>query len=136
MLLHAGLSRPLADVLFYRGIKNGATVFVILVPSSAGFLTVTPHFAEPIFCQRLADAGLFQVLKFFANAPADIETSEVADGEGSHGHPVVVHRFVYRFNSSAFFHQKLRFTAVRAKHAVADEPSAIAHQHATLALLC
>ncbi len=35
----------------------------------------------------------------------------------------------------AFFHQELRFAAIRAEHAIADEAAAIAHQHANLAEL-
>src|SRR5579859_8196556 len=135
VLLHASLSRPFAHVFFHGGIRDGAAVLIIFVPAGAGLLTVTPHFAEPIFGQRLADAGLFQVLKFLANAPADVESSKIADGERTHGHSVIVHRFVDSFDARAFFHQELRFTAVRAKHAVADKSSAIPHQHANLAQL-
>src|ERR1700739_264269 len=41
MLLHAGFRRPLAHVFFHRGIKNGAAIFIILVPACAGLLAVT-----------------------------------------------------------------------------------------------
>src|SRR6478609_1396868 len=67
VLLHAGLSGPLAHVFFHGGIKNGTAVLIIFVPAGASLLAVTTHLAETIFSQRLADAGLFQVLEFFAD---------------------------------------------------------------------
>src|ERR1051326_1518560 len=72
VLLNTSFSRPLANILFYRGIKNGTAILIIFVPACAGFLTIAPHLAETILRQRLANTRFFQVLKFFANAPAHV----------------------------------------------------------------
>src|SRR6266849_6676676 len=99
MLLHARLGRPLADVFFHGGIRNGAAVLIIFVPACASLLAVTTHLAQTILSQRLANSGLFQMLEFFANTPADVQSGKIADGERTHRGPEVVHRFVDSFDS-------------------------------------
>src|SRR5260370_42093871 len=71
--------------------------------------------------------------KFLANAPAHVETGEIAGGERTHGHAEFVERVVNRFDAGSFFDKELRFASVRAEHAVADKAHAVANQHANFA---
>ena len=49
--------------------------------------------------------------------------------------PKSVERFVDGFDAGAFFNEELRFAAVGAEHAIADEAAAVADQHADFAEL-
>ena len=72
---------------------------------------------------------------FLADAPANVEACEVAGGQGTHGHAKVGKRLVHGFDARAFFDQELGFAPVWSKHAIADEASAVADQHAHFAEL-
>src|SRR5205807_1031932 len=63
----------------------------------------------------------------------DIEPREVAGGEWTHCHSPVIQGLVDGFDTRALFHQELRLAPVRTEHAVADEPPAVAHEHAHFA---
>src|SRR5258708_37066871 len=71
--------------------------------------------------------------KFLANAPAHVETGEIAGSERAHGHAEFVERIVNRSDAGSFFDKELRFASVGAEHAVADKAHAVAGQHADLA---
>src|SRR5258706_15214440 len=132
-LHNAGFFDPLTDEFANDRIRRGAPLVVVFVPARAGFLTVAAEFTKAVFDERLADASHFQVTIFFANAPADIEPREVASGEGSHRHAEIGKGLVYGFDGCAFFNEKLRFTAIGAEHAIADETPAVANEHADFA---
>src|SRR5277367_6621511 len=99
----------------------------------ARFLAEAPKLAQIIFNDRLTNARLFQMTIFFADAPADIEAREIASGERSHGHAEICERFIHGSNAGAFFHEELRFTAIRTEHAIAHKAAAIADEHADFA---
>src|ERR1022692_856944 len=115
------------------GIRAGAPVFVVPVPSPQRFLAVPTHFTKTVLGERLADSGFFQVAVLFANAPAHVETRQVARGQRTHGVAEVDERLVYRLHLRPFFDQELRFPPIRTKHAVADEAAAVSHQNPDLA---
>src|SRR6266704_1718617 len=124
------LGGPLPYQLSHFRIGKGTPLFVIFVPADAGFLPITPQLAKFVFGERLTNTGLLQMTIFFADTPADIETREIPCGQWSHCHAEVVERFIHGLDASALFDEKLRFAAVRAKHAVAYKTRAIADENA------
>src|SRR6266702_5040747 len=124
------LGGPLRYQLSHFRIGKGTPLFVIFVPADAGFLPITPQLAKFVFGERLTNTGLLQMTIFFADTPADIETREIPCGQWSHCHAEVVERFIHGLDASALFDEKLRFAAVRAKHAVAYKTRAIADENA------
>src|SRR5580658_4541317 len=114
-------------------IGDRAAVFVVLVPSSTGFLAVAAHLAEIIPGKSLADAGLLQVAIFLADSPADIESCEIANRERTHGHAEIIHRGIDGFDTRAFFQKKNGLADIRMKHAVADKAAAVPYEDADLA---
>src|ERR1700694_3500398 len=95
-----------------------AAILVVLVPAGAGLLAVATCFAEAIFDERLPNGAVQQIAELLANAPADVEAGEVTCGKRAHGHSEIVERGIHLLGRGAFFDQKLRFAAVRSKHAV------------------
>src|ERR1700735_363267 len=83
--------------------------------------------------ERRANSRHFQVAIFLADAPADVEACEVADGQRSHGIAKIDQRLIHSFNTRALFDQELRFASVRAKHAIADKSSTVTDEHAHFA---
>ncbi len=81
----------------------------------------------------MAHTGLFGVAEFFADTPPDIESGQVAGSHWPHSHAKVIKSFIDGLDACAFFRQELGFTPIRAKHAVANESTAIADQYADLA---
>ena len=71
------------------------------------FLAETAEFAQIIFGERLADAGLFQMAIFLADAPANVEAGEISGGERSHGHTEIGERFVHGLDARAFFNEEI-----------------------------
>src|SRR5208282_1063518 len=126
---------PLPHQVGQFGIHAGAPVFVVPVPSPQRFLAVPTHFTKTVLGERLPDSGFFQVAVLFANAPAHVETRQIARGQRTHGHAEVDQRLVYRLHLRPFFDQELRFPPIRAKHAVAHEAAAVSHQYPDLAQL-
>src|SRR5208283_4765456 len=134
-LRDSSLRAPLPHQRSQLGINARAPVFVVEIPSPHGFLTVMPHFTKTIFGERLADSGFFQMAVLLANAPAHVETCQVAGGQRAHRHAEIDKRPIYRLHLRAFFYQELRFPAIRAKHAVAYKAAAVAYQHSDFAQL-
>src|ERR1019366_4711562 len=108
---------------------------VVPVPSHPRFLAVAAHFTETVFDERLADSRFFQVAVLLANAPAHVETRQVARCQRAHGVAEFDERLVYRFHVCAFFDQKLRSPPIWSKHTVAYKAAAASYQHADLAQL-
>src|SRR5438067_12086855 len=135
---------PLRDFCFclpfsyesgYFRIGDGAPVFAVFVPTGTRLLTEASHFAKAVACKRLADTGFFEMTVFFADAPANVETGEVSDCKGPHGHAEIVERAVNVLHGRSFFEKKHGLAHVGMKHAVADKAAAIADQHADFAEL-
>src|SRR5579875_414861 len=61
------------DEVFNAGIGDGFALLIVAIPAAGGFLAEPAHFDELIDDERLADAGLFEVLVLLADAPADID---------------------------------------------------------------
>src|SRR5258706_12030310 len=101
---------------------------VIFVPAGPSLLSIAPKLAKIIFSERLANAWLLQVTIFLADAPSNIETREVACRQRSHGHTVVVERFIDCFDARAFFYKELCFAAIWTEHVDADKTPCIADQ--------
>src|SRR5437868_12191689 len=72
-LRNASLGRELVNQAVYLRIGSRATILIVLVPTSAGLLSIASHLAQTIFRERLTDALRLQVTVLFANAPADLE---------------------------------------------------------------
>src|SRR5947209_11016017 len=87
--LHAGLSRDFRDdpVDLGIGLRRAIAAFV-LEEAAARLLTETAHLAETIGDGRALAPAL-------ADAPADVEASEVAHGEGAHGQAEVRQHLVH-----------------------------------------
>src|SRR5262249_17600402 len=99
--------RRLADQFGHFGIGNRPPVFVVLVPAGSRLLAEASHLAQPILSQRLPYAGLLQVAILLANAPPDIQASQVTGRQWSHGHAKLVQRCVYSFHACALFNKEL-----------------------------
>ncbi len=118
-------TRPLRD-------RAGAAVFVVLIPAGAGFLPEAAHFAQ----ERPSASGggpgfILGVAEFLADAPADVEAGQVADGEAVPW-PCRNRRGLDR-PAATVAPSSTRNCASRRygiDHAVADEPAAVADQHA------
>src|ERR1700735_1338546 len=128
-LRNSRLGDPLADEFINSRIRARATLVIIFVPPSPGFLPESAELAKIVFRERLANSRNFQVAIFLADAPTNIEAREVADGQRSHGIAEVDQRLVHGFYARALFDKELCFASVRTKHAVADEASAVADEH-------
>src|SRR5277367_3921739 len=75
-----GFGNPFRDELFNDGIGADTAIGIVFVPACTGFLAEAAEFAKIIFGEGLTDSGLLQMAIFFANAPADVESGEVANG--------------------------------------------------------
>src|SRR5262245_8196317 len=130
--IDALLGRDLFDQRVNFLVGNPVAVLVVFVPARASLLAVTPHLAQTVRDFRITYAGLLQMRVFFANAPADVESGQIADGKRPHSHSEFVKRAVDVLRRRALFDQELRLAAVLMQHPVADEAVAIAHDHADL----
>src|SRR5579864_2609740 len=102
---------------------------VVLVPARSGFLAVAPKFAEPVLRERLTHSRLFKVPVLFTDTPAHVKACQIASSHGPHSHAKVEQRLVHSFDTGAFLHQELSFTAIGAEHAVSDKAPAVADEH-------
>src|SRR5579862_2405275 len=128
-LRNPGLGRPLAYQRSDFGIAHGAPIFIVAIPACRSFLTIAAHLAETIFSNGLAHAGFFEMAVFLADSPTDVETGEVTGGERSHRHAELDECGVDCFDRSAFFHQELRFAAIRTEHSISNKAAAVSDQH-------
>src|SRR5215472_4327599 len=69
---------PIANHAPYFRIGNGAAILIVLVPTCPGLLTIAADFAKAIGGKRPPDSLLFEMPVLLANAPAYIETGEIA----------------------------------------------------------
>src|SRR5579863_3932834 len=132
-LWNASRCSPFANELRNFRIGNGAAVLVVFIPACASFLAVAAHLAEVVAGKCLANSLLLQVAIFLANAPANVKTGQIADGERPHRHAEIVHSGIDRFDTGSFFQKKNGLADVRMKHPVANEAAAISHQNTDLA---
>ena len=102
----------------------GDAVFVIVIIAGAGLLAPAIHLTK-----HIAD-GL--TLGFFLD-PADVETGQIAHGEGTHGEAEIIEHTVDVPGHGAFEHQFLRLALALAEDAVTDETGADPHQGRDLA---
>src|SRR5580704_7652278 len=132
-LHNSSLGNPLANELMDRRVRDCPPLVVIFVPTRSGLLPESTEFTQTIFGEGLTNAGHFQVPILLSNAPANVETCEIADGERPHGIAEIDESLIHGFNASTFFDEELCFTAVGTKHAIADEASTVANEHSHFA---
>src|SRR5882757_1724938 len=84
--------------------------------------------------QQIGDAVISgvirQILALTAYAVADIETGEVADRIGTHGHAEAFHRRVNLRGRGAFEQEQMIFAAVGIEHSITDKAETIADDDA------
>src|SRR5712691_9818643 len=125
--LHFGLPGDFLDDALDLGIglRRAIAAFVLVEPA-ARLLTEASHLAEAVGDGRTLAAAL-------ADAPADVETGEVAHGERAHGQAEVGEHLVHLLRRRALQQQALGLLGALVEHAVADEAVADADQHRHLA---
>ena len=115
------------------GIGRGLPVLVVDVPAGAGLLPEVIHRHELIGDERLALRGIAELVQLLAHAPGDVEPAHVVHGEDAHRHAPVGERLVHLRRRGAVLGEELRLVHVGEHHPVADEPGAVADDHADFA---
>ena len=100
----------------------GAGALLVDIEAAAGLLAEAAHLAQGIGDVRLAAIG--RRAHLLADAPADIETGEVAHGERPHRKAEAGDRLVDLLRRRALEQQTLGFERAGAQHAIADEAEA------------
>ena len=151
-LVHQGVHQPLNDFLtadrppshpFFFGVVDnqllngrvgpgGTITGCVGVIAGAGLLAVASLLTDTVGNRAVARAFRQAVRQAFplSNAPAHVETGQVAHGEGPHGQTQVVDRAIHILGQAALFKQVLGLRAVFVQHAVTDKTVTHPNHHA------
>src|SRR5262249_50650563 len=129
----AELSRALGDNLLDLGIGSGGTASAVCIVTGARLLAEAAHLAEAVSDSR-------RLAPTLADAPADVEPSEVTHREWPHWEAEIVQDLVDLVRQRALEEEPLGLLAALVEHAIANEAvthtqqdghlaDALAHRH-------